>query len=530
MHPSPLHLNALRFPLICLSIFLTTLPGFAEVSLPKFFSDNMVLQRDTEVPVWGWAEPDQSVEVTFGSQTQRTRADESGNWRVRLDAMPASHEGRELVVNNKLRLKNVLVGDVWLCSGQSNMEWTVRGALNPKEEVAAADYPSIRHIKIDRATSPVPLKDVRSTKGWEVCQPDRVGEFTAVGYFFGRELYQQLDVPIGLVNSSWGGTVIQPWTAPEGFHGVPELASVSEKIKTVDPSTEQGREAHLRTIQEVEKWLAAAKTSVAAGAYPDELPTLPAIGTGGRVPTFLYNAMIHPLTPMPIQGAVWYQGESNDKDGMIYFHKMKALIQGWREVWSQGGAFPFYFVQLANFKNSPDKPEGGDGWAVLREAQRRALELDHTGMAVAIDIGEAKDIHPKNKQDVGKRLARWALADTYGKDIVPSGPLFEKISIQGDKVRVHFKYVGSGLMVGRKGGLEPTGEVPGGTLKEFAIAGDDKVWHWADALIEGDTVVVSSKDVSKPVAVRYAYRMNPSEANLYNKEGLPASPFRSDNW
>ncbi|NNJ86826.1 MAG: sialate O-acetylesterase [Akkermansiaceae bacterium] len=433
-------------------------------------------------------------------------------------------------MNDSIRLENILVGDVWLCSGQSNMEWTLRGALNSKEEVAAADYPSIRHIKVERDSSAIPLRDIRRSKGWQVCQPDKAGEFTAVGYFFARQLYQYLNVPIGLINSSWGGTVIEPWTAPEGFHRVPELAPFSEKIKAVDPSTKPGKAAHLKTISEVEAWLGNAKEAVAAGTYPDELPKLPTIGTGGRVPTHLYNAMIHPLTPFGIKGVIWYQGESNGKEGVTYLHKMTALIKGWREVWNHDGDLPFYFVQLANFQSSPHKPEGGDGWAALREAQRKTLKLNKTGMAVIIDIGNPKDIHPKNKQDVGKRLARWALADTYGQNIVPSGPLFDKIEIHGDRVRVYFKHTGSGLMVGHKEGLKPTQEMPNGQLKEFAIAGADQVWHWADAVIEGQKVIVSSRKVANPVAVRYAYRMNPSEANLYSKQGLPASPFRSDDW
>ncbi len=521
----------MRSLLICSFAFLFTLPVFAEVTLPKFFSDNMVLQRGSEVAVWGGgAEPNESVTVTFGGQTKRARANKGGYWMVRLDPMPASHEGRTLAVNGSVRFENILVGDVWLCSGQSNMEWTVRGTLNSKEEIAAANFPSIRHIKIQRQTDALPQRDPQQVVGWDVCQPDKVSNFTAVGYYFARAIHQELKVPIGIVNSSWGGTVIQPWTAPEGFHMVPELARISAKIKAADPAFETGKEAYLKALEKVDLWRAEAKEAVARGVRPEAMPEMPLIASGGRVPTYVYNAMIHPLTPFAIKGAIWYQGESNGEESISYYHKMKALILGWRKVWNHQGDLPFYFVQLANFKQSPDTPEGGDGWAPLRDAQLKTLELDKTGMVVAIDIGNPKDIHPKNKQDVGKRLALWALADTYSKDVVPSGPLFDRMTTEGNKIRIHFKYAGSGLMVGRKEGLEPTREIPGGQLKEFAIAGKDKVWHWADVVIEGDAAVVSSSKVAKPVAVRYAYRMNPEGANLYNIEGLPASPFRTDNW
>lgn len=514
---------------ISLLVLLQALSASAAVSLPKFFSDNMVLQRDRQVAVWGWADPQQEVTVAFDGQTKQTRADDKGTWMVRLDPMPASHQARTLVVNGSLRFENVLVGDVWVCSGQSNMEWNIRRGLNPDEEIAAANHPSIRHIKIERQAGGVPKSDVRQVKGWDVCHPDKAGDFTAVGYFFARMLHQELDIPIGILNSSWGGTPIEPWTPPEGFDQVPELAATAATIRVTDPATEEGKLAHRKALQEVNQWLPHAIDAVERGERPAAMPTMPALGTGGRVPTTIYNEMIHPLTPMTIKGCIWYQGESNESDGIHYLPKMEALITGWREVWGRKD-LPFYFVQLASFKKSPDAPAGGDGWAPLRDAQRKTLKLDHTGMAVAIDVGDPKDIHPKNKQDVGVRLARWALADAYGKNIVPSGPLFDRISIDGNRVRVHFNHVGSGLMVARKDGLEPAKETPAEPLKHFAVAGEDKVWHWANATPDGATVVVSSSEVPNPVAVRYAYRMNPEGANLYNKEGLPASPFRSDEW
>jgi sialate O-acetylesterase len=253
--------------------------------------------------------------------------------------------------------------------------------------------------------------------------------------------------------------------------------------------------------------------------------------TNAGQPTAIYHSMVYPLAPYGIRGAIWYQGESNGGEGVEYFHKMRALIEGWRAVWNQG-EFPvyFYFVQLANWQNPNDDPAGGDGWARIREAQRQTLTIPHTGMAVITDIGEAGDIHPRNKQDVGKRLARWALRDVCGKELVVSGPLYREMKIEDGRIRLFFDHVGGGMIVGKKSGLEPTRAVENGRLERFAIAGADRKWHWADAMIDGETVVVRSDDVREPVAVRYAYSMNPAGANLYNREGLPASPFRTDDW
>jgi sialate O-acetylesterase len=284
-------------------------------------------------------------------------------------------------------------------------------------------------------------------------------------------------------------------------------------------------------LKNVESWIAKTRSSLAAGTGVTNAPTTPGFTNGGQ-PTAIYNSMVHGLAPYGVRGALWYQGESNGSEGVSYFHKMQALVNGWRKVWGQGD-FPlyFYFVQLADFQQPNDNPAGGDGWAKLREAQLHSLKIPHTGMAVITDVGAANDIHPRNKQDVGHRLALWALRDVAKKDVVPSGPLFKEIKVESSAIRVHFEHAANGLIVGaRKKGLEPTQEVKDGTLKRFAIAGEDKQWYWADAKIDGDTVVVSSKEVSQPVAVRYGFTMNPEGANLYNKEGLPASPFRSDDW
>ncbi|QDU96032.1 sialate O-acetylesterase [Lignipirellula cremea] len=462
----------------------------AEVKLASVFGDSMVLQRELPVPVWGWAEPGEKVTVQFGDQSQSTEAGKDGRWQVTLTALKASDQGATLTVSgaNTIELKDVLVGEVWICSGQSNMEWSLGGAINGKEEIADSDHPLIRLFNVPgHLTSPTPLSECPGK--WQVCGPTTSGSFSAVGYFFGRRLQKELNVPIGLIGSNWGGTRIEPWTSPAGFHSVPELKEIANTVDAYDETTQ-----------------------VAGGS-----------------PSAIYNAMIHPLAPFCMRGAIWYQGESNGGEGESYYHKTKALVNGWRKLFNPDLAF--YWVQLADFQAPNDDPAGGNGWAKLREAQRKALDIKHTGMAVIIDIGEAKDIHPRNKQDVGDRLAQWALHQTYDKqDLVASGPLYKGQKVEGDSIRLMFDNVGSGLIVGEKEGLEPTKEVKDGKLQRFAIAGEDKVWHWADAVIDGDTIVVKSAEVASPQAVRYAFSMNPEGANLYNREGIPASPFRTDNW
>ncbi len=471
---------------------LTAAPVVADVKTPSLFGDNMVLQRGQAVPVWGTAEKGEKVTVAFAGQEKSATAGDNGKWQVALDALEASAEPSDLTVsgNNKLTFKNVVVGEVWICSGQSNMGFVVNGVLQADEEKKAADYPMIRHITVPRVPSDKPLDDFNGS--WAVCSEQTVGGFTAVGYFFGRELHRDLNVPVGLINSSWGGTRIEPWTPPVGFQSVAELKEISDNLDNFPTKNDKGQINH-------------------------------------QTPLALYNGMIHPLIPYAFKGAIWYQGESNGGEGITYYHKKHALVEGWRKVWDQGD-FPFYWVQLANYTADKKTPEGGDGYARVRDAERQALDIKNTGMAVIIDIGETGNIHPKNKQDVGKRLAQWALAKDYGRDVVASGPLFSKQAVEGKAIRCYFDYVGGGLMVGKKEGLAPTVEVKDGKLERFAIAGEDRKWFWADATIEGDTVVVSNSEVPKPVAVRYAYSANPLGANLYNKEGLPASPFRTDEW
>jgi len=463
--------------------------GLADIKLPNVIGSGMVLQRDMAVPVWGWAEAGEEVTVSFSDQTKKAKAGNDGKWIVKLDSLKANSEGATLTISgkNKINLDNVLVGEVWICSGQSNMEWAIRQSMNPKEEAAAANYPQIRLFNVPGHTvSPLP-KDEGAGQ-WQVCDPKSANNFSAVGYFFGRRLHKDLKVPVGLIGSNWGGTRIEPWTTLAGFESVPELSKIADQVKNYKQDTR----------------------------------------VGGGQPSAIYNSMVHPLTPFAMRGGIWYQGESNGNEGITYYQKKHALVNGWRKAF-QNKDLAFYWVQLANFQKESDKPEGGDGWAKLREAQTKALDIPGTGMAVITDIGAANDIHPKNKQDVGWRLAQWALHQTYGqKNLVPSGPLYKSHKVEGNAIRLSFDHVGSGLIVGNKNGLEPTAEVKDGKLEHFSISGKDNKWVWADAKIDGETVVVESKEVSEPVAVRYGFTMNPAKANLYNKEGLPAGPFRTD--
>jgi sialate O-acetylesterase len=482
---------------LCLLSLLPAMPDArANVSVTNLFTDHMVLQRDIPCPVWGMADPGEKVAVKLGGSEGTATADAAGKWSVKLPAMKMNAAGQDLTITGKntITIKDVLLGDVWVCSGQSNMEWAL-GSCNAAEDIAAANLPNVRRIKFPHVSLSKPTTNVPGK--WEACTPQNAAGFTAVGFYFARRVQKETGVPIGLLDDSWGGTRIEPWIPVEGFELEPPLAKILEGVK---------------------------KRDAAAAAAENNAPLDP-----GQ-PVALYNGMIYPVVPFGIKGALWYQGESNGGEGDEYYSKMRALIGGWRKVWGQGD-FPFYFVQLANFEKDRNEPQGGDGWARVRMAQTKSLQVPHTGMAVIIDVGEAGDIHPKNKFDVGERLALWALHHDYGKkDVVPSGPIFKAATVEGGKIRVSFDYAANGLIVGKKEGRKPVEAVADGKLARFAIAGEDKKWVWADAVIDGAAVIVSSPEVPKPVAVRYAFSMNPEGANLYNKEGLPASPFRSDEW
>lgn len=636
-------------------------PLSARVTMPKIFTDNMVLQQRTDAPIWGKATPNKTVEIitSWDKKTYTVKSDNSGAWKTTL-ATPVAGGPYTISISDgkKSELKNILIGEVWICSGQSNMEMPLSGwgqVDNYKNEIAAANYPQIRLLHVEQATSTLPLDDLKATKGgWKLCLPETIEEFSSVAYFFGRDLHQNLNVPIGLINTSWGGTIAEAWTSGEALEYMPdfveearEIKSVSEEKaqrvyeqkfkkwndfiiandggyandvpvwagvdmndqswsgmsvpdlwegqgmdgfdgivwfrKTIDiPESWKGKELELKLAMVDDNditYFNGVKVGETSGYNVQRKYTIPAklvkggkavitvrvtdTGGGGglygepedmvisrldkkeagislagnwkyhiaidlnkyeRAPqsvagnpnrsTVLYNAMIHPLVPYAIQGAIWYQGESNADRAYQYRELFPLMIRDWRKQWNSD--FPFYFVQLANYMARKNKPRESQ-WAELREAQLQTLNLENTGMAVTIDIGDAGDIHPKNKQDVGRRLALNARAKTYGENIICSGPLYDSFRIEGNKIRICFKYA-DGLKV--KGGTK---------LKGFAIAGPDHQFYWAEAVIEGNEVVVSSPDVAFPVSVRYAWADNP-ECNLYNSADLPASPFRTDDW
>jgi sialate O-acetylesterase len=479
---------------VFLAATLSTLPfTFADVAVSKVFGDHMVLQQGSPIRIWGTADPGEGVSVSLNGKNAKTVTSNEGTWRVNLPALSADGKAHTMTVKGKntIELKDILLGEVWICSGQSNMEWAVNGSLNPKEEIAAADHPQIRLFDVPgHVANPDPQTEARGQ--WQICSPETIPGFTAVGYFFGRELQKELKVPIGLVGTNWGGTRIEPWTPPVGFKAVPNLKDYVENLEAI------------------------AKAREAGGEVPNP--------KGGAVQ--IYNGMVHALTPLSVRGAIWYQGESNAGDGLRYDHLKEGLVKGWRSVF-ENDDLSFYWVQLANFQDPIENPEGG-GWGPVREGQRRALRLPKTGMAVIIDIGNARDIHPKNKQDVGKRLALLALAKDYQKDVVPSGPLYKGMKKEGSKIRLSFDHVGSGLMTGEKMGLDPVKETKGADLARFAIQDEAGKWHWAKAEIDGETIVVWHDEVKAPQHVRFGYESNPVGINLYNKEGLPASPFTTD--
>ncbi len=505
------------FCVVAVSLAVFASAASADVTLPSFFSDGMVVQQGAEIPVWGWADPEEKVAVTLGNQARSAVACEKGKWSVRL---PGFEPGGPLTLivqgKNRVEITDVLVGDVWLCSGQSNMAMTVSSSKDFPQEQTAAKHPQIRMFTVARETAETPQE--RCQGDWKVCSPDTVGGFSATAYFFGRELHQQLGVPVGLINSSWGGTPVQAWTCIVPQQAEPKLTSMldswKQQIATWDPAAAQARYE-----KQLAAWEKQVRKARSEGKQPPGKPRLPVEPLKNpHRPASLYNGMIAPLVPYAIRGAIWYQGESNAGDQAgLYGMQLAMMIDNWRADWKQG-QFPFLWVQLPNFRAVQQQPVEPSGWVTVQEEMRKTLSVPDTGMAITVDIGEADDIHPKNKQDVGRRLALWALGTTYGKPIIYSGPLHKSATARDGKIVVEFDHTGDGLKTS-----------DGGLLKGFAIAGEDRSFVFADAKIEGDKVIVSSPEVEKPVAVRYAWASNPI-CNLANSAGLPASPFRTDDW
>ncbi len=497
-------------------VLLVFVPAVANVRLPSIIGNDMVLQEGTDVPIWGWAEPGEKITVKFGisSVAWSGVAGEDGKWMVKIDAGKAGGPYEMAIEgSNTITLKNILVGEVWICSGQSNMEWPLKQAVNGEKEAAEADYPQIRLFVVGKRVSTEPQKNCSGR--WQVCNPRTAAGFSAVGYFFGRELYKELNVPVGLIHTSWGGTPAESWMSRECLESDEDFKPILERHDNIAANYGEITKEYQMKLKKAEEEAARLK---AEGKPTPRRPEIekPIGPDHPYSPMGLYNAMITPIVPYGIRGAIWYQGESNAGRAYQYRELFPAMIKCWRDKWGQGN-FPFLFVQLANWRAVKRLPSQSD-WAELREAQLMTLSVPNTGMAVTIDIGDTDDIHPKNKQDVGKRLALWALAKTYGKDVVYSGPIYKYMEIEGNKAILHFDHTDDGLVA--RGG---------GELKGFAIAGEDKRYFWGDAEIVGDTVVVSSDEVAEPAAVRYAWADNPV-CNLYNKEGLPATPFRTDDW
>jgi sialate O-acetylesterase len=468
---------------VTLAILAAAIDVRADVKLPSVISDHMVLQQGYELPFWGWAEPGEQVSVTVGGKSQTAATAGDGRWLVRVPAI-SKYGPVEVSIagKNTITLKDVLVGDVWFCSGQSNMQWRVLESAGAKDEIPAAKFPSIRVFQVERQTALTPQTEVEGR--WIETSPETVGEFSAVGFFFARELHQRLgNRPMGLIEAAYSGCGAESWVSDATLKSDPIYAQLLEK-------------------------------TAAANRDPNQA------NTPGRA-SVLYNGVVAPLQPFAIKGAIWYQGEQNAARAHQYRTLFPAMIEDWRRTWGQGD-FPFLFVQLPNYlsdKNKPDHPADPEAsaWAELRDSQRQALSAPNTGMAVTIDLGEPREIHPKNKLDVARRLSRQALSVAYGQPLVASGPLYRSMTVSGSEVHIQFYHIGSGLMS------------RGPELKGFAIAGIDQKFVWAKATISGNKVIVSSDQVPQPAAVRYAWADNP-ECNLYNKEGLPASPFRTDDW
>jgi sialate O-acetylesterase len=633
-----------KFVFIFLLTIVVTFALQAEVRLPSVFSDNMVLQRDRPVTIWGKADKNEKIAVVLNGQTITAKADKTGNWKATLRPVPSGGPYTLTVKgkNNSLILENILAGDVWLCSGQSNMEWTVANAMNASQEIKAADYPQIRSLNVKHEMAVAP-KDDFSGK-WEICSPATAGSFSAIAYYFARTLHQETGIPIGIINASWGGTDIETWISPDVFDALndrfqtkykidgqledffasndqnrtayeaalandwglkeawqnpltdisawgdlpvpqiwnqPDLAGIDGVVwmqyDLVLPASVDGKPALIRLGKiddNDDTWINGTHIGATVGYDLPRVYNIPSgvlkpgvnrltvrmvdtAGGGGVYGepeevflatgndkyslsgnwkyklaesnrkyhyqaitpnihhSLLYNAMIHPLTGFAIKGAIWYQGENNAHDALAYQTLFPTLITDWRSRW--GYSFPFYWIQLANYMQADSEP-AESAWAELREAQTLTLSLPHTGQAVSIDIGDASDIHPRNKQEAGRRLALHALNKDYGqKEVVFSGPMYQSMEIKGNQIVLTFDYASSGFKV-----LDKYAYIRG-----FAVAGADKKFVWAKAYPDGDKIIVYSDRVQQPVAVRYNWGNNP-DGNLYNREGLPACPFRTE--
>ncbi|WP_017446941.1 sialate O-acetylesterase [Gayadomonas joobiniege] len=481
----------------------------AEVSLPSVFADKMVLQQKQENPIWGKASPGESIRISLADQTYKTKADADGNWRVKLAKMPAGGPYNiKVQAQNSIEIKDVLVGEVWMCSGQSNMEWRVKDSNHPAVETLTANYSDIRIMKVPRVGIDTPQFDIDAK--WETVSPSSIRDFSAICYFYGRRLHHALGVPVGLIKNSWGGTPIEAWIPRDALDNSgeyePMLSHWDQLTADFDPATYQ------QQLKAFNAWNKAGRPAESRVDKPKD-PI-----SGGKRPANIFNGVVNPTVGYGIRGVIWYQGEANGNRGYQYRSLFPLLINTWRERWGQGD-FPFYWVQLADFRAEQDTPSEYSDWAELREAQSMTLSVPNTGEAIAIDLGEGRNIHPTNKQDVADRLVRHPLAKVYGFNLTADSPRFDELKIDGDKAIVSFKNVTKKLY------SQDTWKVDG-----FYIAGDDQQFVKADAKIIGkNKVQVFSEQVKNPVAVRYGWEDNPV-VNLYDKGELPVAPFRTDDW
>ncbi len=507
-------MNLLKHTLVAFFLcFLSGQISQAQLSLPSIFGDHMVLQQKQANPVWGWAAPGEKVTVEIHGQSHMTQADQQGHWKINLRPIPVGGPYQMRIEGefSKFFLDDILVGEVWICSGQSNMAWALRNTNSAELATLTADYPNIRLITVPRVGTQEAQDDFQGE--WTACSPESVPDFSAVGYFFGRRLHHALDVPIGLIDNAWGGSAAEAWVKRE-------VLEEDEKYDELMAWWKE-KEASYDYESELEAWeKQAAEWDAASEA--DRQPRRPRrpgdLMAGNHRPANIYNGVLHPTIGYGIKGVIWYQGESNASRAYQYRDLFPLMIQHWREEWKQGD-FPFYYVQLADFREESEEP-GDSDWAELREAQTMTMDrLPNVGEAVIIDVGEGRDIHPRNKQTVADRLARWALAKDYGKEIQFRGPAYQSMKIEGNKIILTFNHVGQGLYSFDT--QEPQG---------FTIADKDKKFVRAEAkIINSTTMEVWSSDVENPIAIRYAWADNPV-CNMYNRDGLPMTPFRTDDW
>lgn len=622
--------------------------SYANIELPLIFSDGMVLQRNKPIPIWGWSDANEKIEIRFNKQIIKTKADKNGKWEFNLKPETAGGPySMSIQGKNLITLKDILVGEVWICSGQSNMEFTVNQAMNAQQEMNDANYPMIRQFLVEKNVTTTPKEKLKNGK-WTICNANTVGNFSAVGYFFAKKIYSELKIPIGIIHTSWGGTCVETWTSREAFESSDEfkdmianmpdidtdailefqVKSILEKVEKIQGSKismdnegafknsdyddsnwpemnapslwesqalgnldgivwmrktftiskdDANKEAFLELakIDDIDITYINGKEvgttnlynlkrayKIPAGVLQEGINTIAIriidnTGGGGiygeasdlklttlndvipltgawkyqvvnvltsispnSYPSLLFNAMVNPLIPYAIQGVLWYQGEANVSRAQQYKTAFPLMIADWRQKWKQGD-FPFYFVQLSTFDEFGGNSNRGSKWAELREAQTYTLQtIPNTGMAVTTDVGNAKDIHPTNKQDVGKRLAAIALNNVYNKEVVFSGPTYKSVDIKDNQIILSFDNIGSGLMTPDKYGY----------LKGFEIAGTDKIFHYAKAYISNNKVFVYHDEIKNPVSVRYGWADDAGDCNLYNEEKFPASPFRTDDW